>query len=80
MYACNTYLKICPIGKWNTYYSNIDALFGLCRKKAAGSSVRSPLSGDRMFEPQHRVNAFVENYKYTKDCSPKVQDFCLKCT
>ena len=50
----------------------IDALFGLCRKKAAGASVRNPLSNSRMFESQSEVNAFVDGYSYAKTTSPKV--------
>ena len=41
---------------------SIDANFGLCRKKAAGSSVHKPLSGMTMFCDQDDVNDFVDNY------------------
>jgi len=39
---------------------SIDAIFGLCRKKSAGNSVRGPLSGTAVFESQHEVNSFVD--------------------
>ena len=38
---------------------SIDANFGLCRKKTAGSSVREPLSGSSMFCHQGDVNDYV---------------------
>jgi len=38
---------------------SVDAIFGLCRKKSAGNSVRTPLSETTVFEPQDAVNAFV---------------------
>ena len=41
----------------------IDANFGLCRKKAAGSSVHEPLSSTTIFCDQHDVNNFVANYQ-----------------
>lgn len=37
----------------------VDANFGLCRKKTAGTSVREPLSGTSMFCPQGEVNDYV---------------------
>ena len=36
-----------------------NAIFGLCRKNSAGKSVRAPLSGTTVFEPQDDVNAVV---------------------
>ena len=36
-----------------------DALFGLPRKKAAGSSFRSPLHGSLMFGDRNSVDEFV---------------------
>jgi len=38
---------------------SIDANFGLCRKKNAGTSVREPLSGNSMFGDQGKVNDYV---------------------
>ena len=38
---------------------SIDANFGLCRKKTAGSSVREPLSGTSIFCHQGDVNDYV---------------------
>lgn len=40
---------------------SIDALFGLCRKKSAGSSVHGPLSGTAIFESQQDVNSYMES-------------------
>ena len=40
---------------------SVDALFGLCRKKSAGSSVHGPLSGTIIFEDQNKVNSFMES-------------------
>lgn len=42
---------------------SIDANFGLCRKKAAGSSVHKPLSETSVFCDQHDVNNFIDNYE-----------------
>ena len=44
---------------------SIDANFGLCRKKAAGSSIHEPLSGTTMFFNQHNVNEFIADYGST---------------
>ena len=41
---------------------SIDALFGLCRKKSAESSVRDPLQLGTFFECQSDVDAFVAEY------------------
>lgn len=41
---------------------SIDALFGLCRKKAAGISVRDPLQQGTFFEDQSDVDTFVSEY------------------
>jgi len=51
---------------------SIDGNFGLCRKKAAGKSVRAPLHEGVFFELQDRVDAFVESYKMPKSSSNKV--------
>lgn len=40
---------------------SVDAIFGLCRKKTAGKSVRGPLSGTAVFEAQEEVNFFVSS-------------------
>lgn len=42
---------------------SIDANFGLCRKKAAGSSVHKPLSRTTMFCDQADVDDFVAKYE-----------------
>ena len=39
---------------------SMDALFGLPRKKAAGSSFRQPLHGKLFFEDQENVDTFVQ--------------------
>ena len=44
---------------------SVDAIFGLCRKKSAGKSVRTPLSGTTVFEPQDAVNAFVASQDHS---------------
>lgn len=41
----------------------MDALFGLCRKKAAGSSVRPPLNDCLMFEDQDKVISYIQSYQ-----------------
>lgn len=45
------------------FYS-IDALFGLCRKKAAGCSVRPPLHSQVFFELQDEVQSYIGSYRY----------------
>ena len=45
---------------------SMDALFGLCRKKSAGKSVRKPLSGTLMFADQNAVDEFVLDYASRK--------------
>lgn len=49
---------------------SIDALFGLCRKKSAGVSVRPPLFSNTFFEDQGRVDEFVTKY----DSSDRIVD------
>lgn len=44
---------------------SFDALFGLPRKKSAGSSVRQPLHGDNIFYTQEHVDKFVQSYHST---------------
>lgn len=52
---------------------SVDALFGLPRKKAAGTSHRDPLHGDLFFGSQTAVDEYVASYqtgqKMTKACS-----------
>lgn len=43
-------------------YLSLDANFGLCRKKSARNSVRSPLHSKSLFLDQSEVNEFVNNY------------------
>lgn len=45
---------------------SIDALFGLCRKKSAGSSVHGPSSGTIIFDDQLEVNSFLESDSCTR--------------
>ena len=49
------------IGKWIVV--SMDALFGLCRKKATGSSVRPPLNDGLMFEDQDKVISYIQSYQ-----------------
>ena len=49
---------------------SVDANFGLCRKKTAGSSVREPLSGTSIFCHQGEVNDYVLH----SGCSSVVAD------
>lgn len=51
---------------------SVDAVFGLCRKKSAGSSVRGPLSGTSIFESQDEVNNFVDLQGHTKRSQSEV--------
>lgn len=51
---------------------SVDAIFGLCRKKSAGRSVRGPLSGTMVFESQDAVNAFVASQSRSQDASSEV--------
>ena len=53
-----------------THIISMDAIFGLCRKKSAGESHRSPLLSGVFFEEQEGVDQFVENY----DSSDKIMD------
>ena len=50
----------------------MDANFGLCRKKAAGTSVHDPLSKTAMFFNQSEVNQFVDNYSGANSETPSV--------
>ena len=50
-----------------TVVESMDALFGLCRKKAAGRSVREPLNGTLMFADQKAVDTFVSSYRKRGD-------------
>jgi len=45
-----------------TLFLSIDGLFGLCRKKNAGKSVRDPLHNGKLFEDQAVVDSFVAQY------------------
>lgn len=49
---------------------SMNALFGLCRKKSAGVSVRLPLFSHTFFEDQGRVDEFVTKY----DSSDRIVD------
>jgi len=55
---------------------SIDGNFGLCRKKAAGQSVRAPLHEGVFFEPQDQVDAYVKSYRMPKSSSNKVIQAC----
>ena len=50
----------------NEVYLSFNANFGLCRKRSAGHSVRSPLHNETLFFNQKNVNEFVENYESIK--------------
>ena len=54
---------------------SVDALFGLCRKKAAGSSVHDPLNGTVVFEDQYEVDQFIDSYH----CKPENIDTNVIC-
>ena len=54
----------------------IDGHFGLCRKKSAGKSVRPPLHDDVYFEPQEKVDDFVNSYTVGKAIAAKVLQSC----
>ena len=49
-----------------TVVESMDALFGLCRKKSAGSSIREPLNGTLFFLKQDDVDKFVSEYGQQK--------------
>ena len=49
---------------------SMDAIFGLCRKKSVGISVRPPLFLHTFFEDQERVDEFVTTY----DTSARILD------
>lgn len=53
-----------------TQILSFDALFGLCRKKHSGLSVRPPLYRTTFFENQGEVDRFVQEY----DCSSSLSD------
>ena len=50
----------------------MDGLFGLCRKKKAGISMRPPLFGNLFFEDQQKVDAYVNNYNASDKMTDKV--------
>ena len=52
---------------------SMDALFGLPRKKSAGTSLRQPLHGMLFFEDQDEVDTFVEAASINKGQMNKVQ-------
>ena len=60
-------------------YFSIDGLFGLCRKKVAGKSVRPPLYDGKYFEVQSDVDQFVNEYPVKPDQRTVVSitSFCL---
>ena len=51
---------------------SMDALFGLCRKRSAGVSVRKPLFEGVFFEDQAEVDSFVANYESADKPNEKV--------
>ena len=51
-------------------------MFGLCRKKSSGASVRPPLFSDLFFDPQDRVDQFVSNYDSSSHVMDKVGQVC----
>ena len=62
--------------KNGTIFESFDALFGLCCKKAAGSSVRPPLFGTLYFDDQEVVDEFVLKYDLDTSVSSKVHTTC----
>lgn len=52
----------CRFQSGGPLFFSIDGLFGLCRKKAAGKSLREPLHDDRLFKKQAIVDDFVTHY------------------
>ena len=56
-----------------TLIVSVDALFGLCRKKSAGSSVHGPLSGTTVFENQDAVNSFVQSENSSRNTYSEVE-------
>ena len=53
-----------------------DALFGLCRKKHSGKSLRPPLFGSIFFENQEEVDTFVQEYDSSIAFTSKVYIKC----
>jgi len=51
----------------------VDALFGLPRKKSAGTSHRDPLHGSLFFGDQAAVDEYVAAYKMPRKNVPKVR-------
>ena len=58
-----------------TQIISFDALFGLCQKKHAGVSVRSPLYGTTFFEKQEEVDQYVRSYDTVASLLEKVYYF-----
>ena len=58
----------------------MDANFGLCRKKSAGNSVRSPLHSKSLFLDQLEVNEFVNNYGSLQTTNTQVIVIMVPCT
>ena len=58
--------------KNGTLFESFDALFSLCRKKAAGQSVRPPLYGTLYFDDQDVVDDFISTYDLESSVSSKV--------
>lgn len=51
---------------------SLDAVFGLCRKKSAGASVRPPLFSNVFFENQEQVDHHVCTYDLSRHVMDKV--------
>ena len=66
----------CPVDQ-GVLIESFDALFGLPRKKSAGSSVREPLHGQNIFNKQSDVDDFIDNYP-RKQSIEKVCNSLLK--
>ena len=52
-------------------------MFGLCRKKSSGTSVRPPLFSEVFFEEQESVDQFVTSYDSASRIVDKVFMFWL---
>ncbi|CAI8020679.1 hypothetical protein GBAR_LOCUS12350 [Geodia barretti] len=62
--VCENVSAACPAcpKTEGTVTISIDGNFGLCRKKAAGSSSHGPLSGTKMFLDQSMVTNYITHY------------------
>ena len=57
----------------------MDALFGLCRKKSSGTSVRPPLFNSTFFKDQDNVDEHVAGYSVSDRVIDKVPHLLIAC-